>query len=288
MESIKGEAEVETLVDLEDTENLGDPTTEDEKSPSGLLPRYRPGKIVAYHSFPGRIITKSPFEASNKTSYGIVVFVWQTRKWLLVKRAYTTNFLRIVEGSYRNSELKDVLSGVTLPELTSLQTLSHTSFKFNAMFKTVFPDKTLEELVYSKERFLASCEVIRNFSPSNLHDKSSAWQFPCMESGENDENPTDIALRALKVQAGLEVSHKEKSFLGRDPFSKREIVGSFLGGGADCRYWLVVYMEEPKIEEKGGFAVRWGSTSELKDVLDIPERMILKEAKQVIKENLLL
>ena len=66
-------------------------------------------------------------------------------------------------------------------------------------------------------------------------------------------------------------------------------MGSFLGGsGADCRYWLVVYMEEPKIEEKGGFTVRWGSTSELKDVLDIPERMILKEAKQVIKENLLL
>ena len=236
MESIKGEVEVETPVDL-DSENLSDPITEDEKSPSGLLPRYRPGKIVAYHSFPGRVITKSPFEVSTKISYGIIVFVWQTRKWLLVKRAYTTNFLRIVEGSYRNSELKDVLSGVTLPELRSLQALSHNSFKFNAMFKTVFPNKTLEELVYSKERFLAIREAIRNFSLSSLHDKASVWQFPCMKSGENDENPTDVALRALKAQAGLEVSYKEKSFLGRDPFSKREIVGSFLeGDGGDYRY----------------------------------------------------
>lgn len=283
--------EVEIPVNNKDTENIDDLSTEEEKKSSfGLLPKYRPGKIIAYHSFPGRVITKSPFKASTKTSYGIIVFSWQTRKWLLVKRAYTKNFMRIVEGSYRNSELKDVLSGVKTSELQSLHSLSHNSFKFNVMFKTVFPDKTLEELVYSKERFLASCEVIRNFSPLSLQSKSSMWQFPCMETGENDENPTDIALRALKVQAGLEVSHREKSFLGLDPFSKKEIAGGFLDTNeSDCRYWLVVYMEEPKIiKEKGGFQVLWTSSSELKEVLDIPERIILKKAKHVIKENLLL
>jgi len=123
---------------------------------------------VAYHSFPGRTIIKSPFGVSLRVSYGIIVFVWKTRKWLLVKRAYTTNFLKIVEGSYRNSELKETLGGLTLPEMKSLKNLSQNSFKFNAMFKTVFPNRSLEELVYSKERFLSSSETIRNFIYSDL------------------------------------------------------------------------------------------------------------------------
>lgn len=255
-----------------------------------LLPRYRPSNIVAYHSFPGRTIIKSPFGVSLRVSYGIIVFVWKTRKWLLVKRAYTTNFLKIVEGSYRNSELKETLGGLTLPEMKSLKNLSQNSFKFNAMFKTVFPDRSLEELVYSKERFLSSSETIRNFIYSDSQPKSSVWQFPCLFSRDSEENPIDIALRALETQVGLEVTQKEKSFLSRDPFSEKQILGNLLDDGReeDFRYWLVVWMEEPKIEKQGHIEFQLASTFEAKSILDVSKRMVLKQAKQMIKENLLL
>lgn len=266
------------------SEDLEDET---EKSSTEVFPKHRPDRLVAYHSFPGRVITKSPFETSIKMYYGIVAFIWKTRKWLLVKRPYSRNFLKAVEGSYRNSQLSDILSGITSRELQSLKSLSNNCFKFNAMFKTVFPNKTLEELVYSKERFLANCENIRTFSPANLRDRINEWHFPYRESKETD-NPTDVALKALKFQTGLEVTHSEKSFLGLDPFSKREIVGDFLGNsGGDSRYWLVVYMDEPKIENSSGFSVLLEPDSDIEDKLCIPEKMILRKAKKVMKENLL-
>lgn len=268
-------------------EDIEDPSF---KGDDVLLPRYRPSNIVAYHSFPGRTIIKSPFGVSLRVSYGIIVFVWKTRKWLLVKRAYTTSFLKIVEGSYRNSELKEALGDLTLPEMKSLKNLSQNSFKFNAMFKTVFPDRSLEELVYSKERFLSSSETIRNFIHSDAQPKSSVWQFPCLISRDSEENPIDVALKALETQVGLEVTQKEKSFLSRDPFSEKKILGNLVDGGReeDFRYWLVVCMEEPKIEKQGDIEFQLVSTSEAKDILDMSKRMVLKQAKQMIKENLLL
>ena len=262
---------------------------DDDTTETTLSPRYRPGNIIAYHSFPGRTIIKSPFEKPIRVSYGIVAFVWKTRKWLIVKRAYTTDFLKIVEGSYRNSELNVVLSRITVTELKSLQSLSRNSFKFNAMFKTVFPDRGLDELVYSKERFLASCDVIRNFVDLITQPNSGVWQFPCAEPKARGENPTDVALRAFKDQTGLEISRKEKSFLGRDPFSEKEILGNLLGDiREDCRYWLVIYMEEPHITESKNMTIKYVVGPETKETLDLSKRMIIKEAEKVMRENFLL
>lgn len=258
-----------------------------------LIAKYRPSKIVAYHSFPGRTIIKSPFESSLQVYYGIIVFLWETRKWLIVKRKYTTDFLKFVEGSYRNSDLKTILNGLNLEELNSLKTLSQNSFKFNAMFKTIFPEKNLEELVYSKERFLSSSETVKNFLHSSSNTKNYTWQFPCLLSKNSDENPIDIALKALKMQTGLEITQKEKSFLGRDPFSEKEFLGNLsdlvdVGKNEDYKYWLVVWMKEPKIENEGNFEFQWISSSNSKIFLNLPKRLILKQAKQMIKDNLLL
>lgn len=274
-------------MDKEEISSLAD-DKEIEKTSTEVSPKHRSGKLIAYHSFPGRTITRSPFETSIKMYYGIIAFIWKSRKWILVKRPYSRNFSKLVEGSYRNSQLTHILSGVTAPELHSLQNLSINSFKFNAMFKAVCPDKTLEELVYSKERFLANCENIRNFSSSNLRNEVNSWHFPKMESGETDD-PADIALKALKLQTGLEVTHREKSFLGLDPFSRREIVGDFLtSSGGDSRYWLVVYMDEPKIEITSEFSVLLEPDVSVEEKLCISEKMILRKAKKVMKENLLL
>jgi len=116
------------------------------------------------------------------------------------------------------------------------------------------------------------------------------WQFPCLFSRDSEENPIDIALRALETQVGLEVTQKEKSFLSRDPFSEKKILGNLLDDGReeDFRYWLVVWMEEPKIEKQGHIEFQLASTFEAKSILDVSKRMVLKQAKQMIKENLLL
>jgi len=258
-----------------------------------LIRKYKYSKIVAYQSFPGRTIIKSPFESSLQIYYGIIVFLWKTRKWLIIKRKYTTDFLKFVEGSYRNSDLKTILNGLTLEELTYLKTLSQNSFKFNSMFKTIFPEKNLEELVYSKERFLSSSETIKKFVHSSSNPKNYTWQFPCLVSKNSDENPIDIALKGLKLQTGLEITQKEKSFLGRDPFSEKEFLGNLgdlvdVEKNKDYKYWLVVWMEEPKIENEGNFEFQWISSSNSKNFLNLPKRLILKQAKQMIKDNLLL
>lgn len=255
-----------------------------------------PRNIVAYHTFPSRTIIQSPFQKPIALNYGIVAFAWDTRRWMLVQASYTCEFLRILGGTYRNAELPRLLKHITIQELASLQKLSKSSFHFNALFCKVFPHKGIEELVYAKERFLSNGMIFLHYDICRDQPASIKWQFPYSSPLGSRENSVDCALRAFKDYTGLDITHREKSFLGRDPFCEKA-PNIHEGQRSEIRYWLVIYMAEPRLrsnrpfksqESVKMFQSKWSSEEEVIEVLEPPKQAILREAKELIRENLLL
>ena len=251
-------------------------------------------KIVAYHTFPSRTILKSPFQKRTVVQYGIVAFSWKTQRWLLTQHKHSPPFLQILQGSYRNSELPRLLKHTTLQELALIQKLSKVSFHFNKLFFDTFPTKTIEELVYAKERFFGNGPLFLHYEICRDQPTAPRWEFPNEIPLQDNENSVDCALRALKMNAGLDITRNEKSFLGRDPFYERA-PSIHEGQRCESRFWLVIYMKEPRISPFTGGRTQgeakteriWCGEDDAMDLLLPSKQRVLQEAKKFIQENFL-
>jgi len=263
------------------------------ESPRQDISSKQKGKIIAYRKFPSRIIVKSPFQKRINVSYGIIAYTWDTQRWLLVQHRYTLQFINILRGSYRNSELPFLLQGVTSEELKILQDISRESFTFNALFFNVFPKLLVEDEIYAKERFFANGPLFLGYVASKNQPSNPGWMFPKGFTTSKRENPVDCALRCFKEETGLEITRKETSFFGRDPFCESDSSDSSHIGSLQQRYetrcWLVIFMKEQHIPYEDGQGKRlWATEKEALSLLDSSKQQILLEAKELIKENFLI
>lgn len=260
---------------------------DDDESICEVQNKRKPLKIVAYNSFPSRTMVKNPFRKPVFVKYGIIAYSWKTRRWLLLQRKYTDFFLKIVKGDYRNSELSFLLNQVTTQELKILKNLSKTSFNFNNVFDDIFPDDTMDDLIYAKERFLGNGEFFIKHKSIKEQSEVVGWEIPCEPLLNDHENPIDCALRAFKKSVGWEITFKEKSFLGRDPFISNDISNVNEDQRCESRYWLVIWMEEPPKNSDDEYNFKWCTEEETKEVLDRNKVTVIEEAKEFIKENFL-
>jgi len=252
-------------------------------------------KIIPYYKFPSRIIVKSPFQKKINVYYGILAYAWDTRKWLLVQNKYTLQFVNILRGSYRNSEVPFLLQGLTHQELEHLQKLSVDSFNFNSIFFHVFPQLPVEDEIYAKERFFANGTLFLEYKASVDQPSNPGWMFPKGFPRSKMENSVDCAVRSFKEITNIEITRKEKSFFGRDPFCERDeseedAIGS-LQQRYETRYWLVIFMKEKSLPRESDMnecsQKRWVSETEAMSLLDNKKQHMILEAKELIKENFL-
>lgn len=238
----------------------------------------RPLVVKAYHTFPHRTIIRSPFQKRILVKYGLIAYSWKTQKWFLIHHVNTEYFKQILLGEYRNSDLPRLLNQITTDEISTLKNLSKDSFDFNQTFFDIFPNASTDDLIYAKERFFANGEGFINYKITSVHSTESGWEIPCDVLKNDRENPVDCAIRSFKDITGVEITYKEKSFFGRDPFliqDQRE----------ESRFWLVIFMEEPKISSKDEHF--WFSEEELQEILDEGKINVIQEAKELIQENFL-
>lgn len=265
--------------------------TSSSSSSEEIITTYTTPKVLAYHTFPTRKVVKSPFQKRIYVKYGIVAFSWKTQRWLLMNQNYTPFFTQILTGSYRNSDLLSLLRHITVDELESLQKLSEESFAFNDLFYKIFPNSNLDDLVYAKERFLGNGTMFIQYKADETQPTSLTWDFPCEPLLNERDNPVDCALRAFKEHTSLSITPKEKSFLGYDPFCVKEVGGVCEDQRCESRYWLVIYMDEPKIMRHNldceNVQMNWCNSKEAIEMLGTQKGKIIEQAEAIIKENFL-
>lgn len=162
--------------------------------------------------FPKRLIVKSTVQKTF-TSYGIIAFSRETKRFLVVKRQYSPEFTAFIRGNYRISEIENIYKGFTGEEIQMILDCEDGKLNFEDMYYKVlddshksFEDKN-ESLRYSQKRFEDYLLTIgaKNSLPNIEVVNTNQWIFP---KGRklHFESPLECAKREFKEETGVDVS----------------------------------------------------------------------------------
>jgi hypothetical protein len=193
-----------------------------------------------YARFPGRKIVESPFKKKVDVHYGIVAFAADTQKWLILRRKSTPNFIYILQGRYRLSDLREIVAGITQKEFQVLQEATTDVSLLGKLLDEYSPSLSVEDRVYAQERFLAAINTLNNWSETDFELRlESSWLFPQGPTQSKTEHPIDCALRHFTQQTGISLGSSEISFFGQEPMI---YLGEDLGQRYETRCWVCIFL----------------------------------------------
>lgn len=146
-----------------------------------------PKRIVVGTTFPNVVVIRS---------YGLIVYNLKTKKYLMVRRKHTIDFLLLLQGRYRFSQLSLMLSKITLEEKNLLS---------EALLANDFRALTLEVgFEITNQIKTDKNDVLQILSRLKLNNQLE-WYWP--KGRRNyDENAFACAMREFKEEVGIELT----------------------------------------------------------------------------------
>ena len=97
-----------------------------------------------------RLILETPFTSKTTISYGLIVFAKDTKRWIVIQRKHSVEFLLLVKGTYRIVHLPFLLMNITSEEADILSKSIKSEDFFSDLFKNVlkFDDKAYTHARY--------------------------------------------------------------------------------------------------------------------------------------------
>lgn len=180
---------------------------------------------TSYLELPSRRIISSPFFEKPLRSYGIVAYCEETKKWLLVQRQHTPEFIITMRGSYRFSDIPRLVAGYSNLEFEKIQSLlqslsveSSSGYgTFPSLFRATISNNE-RDLIYGATRFREVTPIFRlECQKWSYRDARPEWLWPKgrMHStstkistyGATDyqkrETPYRCALREFSEETGI-------------------------------------------------------------------------------------
>lgn len=155
-------------------------------------------RATSYLELPSRRIISSPFFEKPLRSYGIVAYCEETKKWLLVQRQHTPEFIITMRGSYRCSDIPRLVAGYSNLEFEKIQALlqslpfpcsdrcsdrsghNNDYGKFPSLFRATISNSE-RDLLYGAFRFFEVAPIFRiecqklHYRDTNLRPE---WLWP--------------------------------------------------------------------------------------------------------------
>lgn len=217
-----------------------------------------------------RIILRAPFATKSTISYGLMVFCIDKKKWLLIQRKHSVEFLLFIKGIYRKTNLPILLCNITEDESNIIKGLS-TYDKFK---KYYIEELKLDSgiLDYSWDRFCKFHERTTYYlSKINFVENALEWTWPKGRlSFCQKETPLRCAIREFEEETEIILPppiHKSKFYI-------TDTLHTYTGKNIESRIYSYVISEEmilsppnnhPEVSNR-----RWVSTSEALDMLERP------------------
>jgi hypothetical protein len=243
--------------------------------------------LKGYYNFPSREIIKPIFKVHRKLYYGIIAFCASEKKWLFVKNRYTASFCQLIQGGYRNVDIKNLVLQLRWDEWQQILYLSKRSFDFDKIYHSLFPFSSTDDIVYAKERFLANGPEFNkiNIVQETLLQNQESWKFP---SGikKHREEPQEAAIRNYKICTQYAIQEHDIVFFGKEPISQYKVSDS---EREEHHYWIVIYNKgyPPLIKStvEIPFYTKWFGNKEIYHKLPESGKELFKKANNFIKRE---
>lgn len=232
---------------------------------------------INYNSIKGRhrLILETPFSVRNTVSYGLIVYAQDTKRWVIVQRKHSVEFLLFMRGLYRLTHLPLLLSHITIDEAHCIQKCLNEGPK---IFKEIYLNKlglSPDELKYALIRMAESRPVVINLlNKLDLTNNTLTWtwpkgrlNYPQSDSRLERETPFDCAKREfleeaeIVLPAPLSISNTYIS----------EIIRTITGRNIESRYWIYIIPNEialnPPVNHQEVIDRKWVNTEECQKLL---------------------
>ena len=222
---------------------------------------------------PHRIILDTPFLCKSTISYGLIVYAKNTKKWAIVQRRHSIEFMVFIRGIYRITHLPFLLSCIMEDESKSIQKcLCGGPELFRKLYLTELhlPQEGLE---YALIRMAESRNIVLNLLTNlNLENNVLDWNWPKGRMSYSTdpfsrESAFDCAVREFSEE--VEITLPSHIFIS-DTYVT-ETVSTITGRNIEARYWIYIISDEvPMPVQNDNFEVRdkkWVTTEECQSLL---------------------
>lgn len=238
-----------------------------------------------YQRLERRIIIDVPFSNRTIISYGLIVYSKDTRRWLLVQRKHTVEFLLIMKGMYRFSQLPFLVNSITKKEAEIVERCIKDSFNY---FNHVYSELKLhhETRNYSYTRLMESKNIILSLlSRADLSKNKLSWTWPkgLINSLKDKETPFQCAKREFYEE--VEVVLPDPVFISQTFI--RHTTKTIYGKNIESRYWVYVIDHElPLTKPVNHLEVadrQWFDTNTCRSLLQHDD--LFNEVVEIVKKN---
>lgn len=225
-----------------------------------------------------RLIVDSSFKYKTTISYGLIVYAKNTKRFLLVCRKHSIDFLLFIKGCYRKTTLPFILNKITPDEAKIIPFLNDESEFYKYFVEELGFDK--EDFDYAYSRYLENLDCAKNIIYSyNLENNKLSWGWPKGRLNISPkETPFSCALREFKEEVGVNVPpfiyKSDKFYIDR--------IKTFFGRIIESRYWIYIIENEfplsnVELTNKEISNRQWFTYEECKNILSNPNILIENE-----------
>lgn len=190
-----------------------------------------------------RLILETPFSGKSIISYGLIVYARDTKKWAIIQRKHSVEFLLFIRGLYRVTYLPLLLSCITADEgLMIKQCIDGGPI----VFKNIYTDVLhlhIDGLPYALTRMAESHKILSKMLPKlDLSVNQLNWTWPKgrLHISPARETPFECAKREFAEE--VEIDLPQPSYVSDNYIS--EVIKTITGRTIESRYWIYIIPHE--------------------------------------------
>ena len=194
---------------------------------------------TGYSQLPNRLILNSPFNEKPKVSYGIIAYALNTGRFLLVRRLYSPEYIFLIRGSYRLSEIRRLLVGMSSEELNKIRDILKDPTLFEGIYRNTICSN-IKDIAYPQLRFIESMATLKTEIQHVKGQTTTEYLFPKGRTFNNLEPVLSCAIREFEEEAGIRITTQIL-------VSPKPVVESFRsinGHVYETRSWIFLFPKE--------------------------------------------
>ena len=201
-----------------------------------------------------RLIISTPFFTKSTISYGLIVYSKNSKKWVLIQRKHSVEFLLFIKGLYRISYLPILINCITLNELQII----NNCINDEAYFKNLYIDILQLDITsfdYALIRIKENRQILTKILSSiKINDNILSWNWPkgrlyfkqpstelnIQDTSSNVETPLECAKREFLEE--VEITLPPPLYITDNYISN--IIRTINGRNIESRYWIYIINDE--------------------------------------------
>ncbi len=236
-----------------------------------------------------RIITKS-FDVNKLCSYGIVLYCKSTKRWVMVRRKHSIEYVMLFKGYYENSMVPVLLKGMTSEEIANVKRFLGNSQIFYHEIRNITGKKNYRVLNHCHDHFVASRPIIiqtlRILEEEGYKFHGLQWEWPKGMSNKN-ETGYESAMREFSEEVGFDLGELE--IPSENVYQLRPFQRNYTDKIIELHYWLVLVDEEFPIYDPGldldnneVSERKWMSEGEVYEALSIRRSSLMHNEPMIV------